>query len=182
MAATDLGTTMDSLLACLCEKLAEAGRPVCEDKCGHTIGPPVIGPTVCCECDDTDDTDDTGPGGQLSVTLQRMYPVDGTTFAQVARLENCRPGAVAADLAFTLTRCHPTIDETGTPPTLVDVAPYADGVVDDVQTLWNALFCCPNFSVVIRDTAVDSDPQGGCSAIGLRVSVLVKPLTPVVGS
>lgn len=161
---------MTALLACMSTKLDEAGRGICNT--GITAGAPVLGPNAC-GCS----SDCENPGGQLTVTLQRMYPIDANTFSQVVALEDCRPGAVGADLAFTLARCHPTIDETGNYPDLDTLAPYADGVVQDAQIVWST-FQCPcetGMRVVIRSVSTDSDPLGGCSAVGVTITVLVTP-------
>lgn len=171
--AVDLGTTMDAMLGCMVQALETAGRPVA--KSGLTVGPAVLGPSVCCQ-----ECDDCGAGnGQLSLSVQRVYPVDASTMGQQDRFENCKPGAVAADLAFVLARCHPVVRADLEPPTLDEVAPYADGAVDDVQIMWNT-FACPcedTYKVVIRDLTVP-EPQGGCSGVGMVVSVLIRPQSP----
>lgn len=173
--APDLGTALDGVLLCLVDALEASGRAVCGS--GITVGSPVLGPTACCE-----DCACGGPGGQLSGQLVRLYPADSATFGQQVRIENCVPGAVAADLAFTLARCHPVINEKGVPPSLDAVAPFADGALDDAQIMWLAFQCgcIDGLKVVIRDISVQAPPEGGCSAVGVSITVLVKPARPVV--
>lgn len=168
--ADNLQTTLDTLLGCLEQSLVNADRPV--RKTGVTIGPPVLGPSVCCaDCDECGSAN-----GQLVGYVSRMYPVDATTFAQQPRIENCKPGAVAADLVFELDRCHPTVDETGNPPTLEDVDPYAVGAIVDAQLLWNTFGCpCNKAKVVITNLQMGAAPDGGCSAVAVFVTVLVTP-------
>lgn len=155
--------TMTTLLACVVAKLDEDERPVCAD--GITVGPPVIGPQNCCACNEGT--------GQVSVFLERVYPVDGNSFSAVTRVESCRPGAVAADITFVLARCYPRIDNTGNMPKLSVTTDPSEELNDDMTSVWNALKCCGVPNLVIRESAVDSDPEGGCSAFAVRVSVLV---------
>lgn len=175
--AADVATTLDALLACMVEALETASRPVRTS--GVTVGAPVLGPSVCCaDCDGCD----TPGNGQLVGYVQRIYPVDANTFSQQARIENCKPGAVAADMVFELDRCYPTIDEQGNPPTLDEIDPYAAGAITDAQVMWNT-FTCPcdeAYRVVVRDLQMGGEPNGGCSAVALSVTVLVTPTNPVV--
>lgn len=159
-----LTTTMDALVECVCDALEAADRAACA--CGLTVGPPMLGPGQCCECSDT-------PGGQVSVSLERVYPADQTRdgIEQVGRLENCRSGGTAADITVVVARCYPTIDEVGGLD-LADTTTAAHDLNTDMTVVWEALKCCgPN--LVIRESAVDADPEGGCSAFAIRVSTLV---------
>lgn len=173
VAADTVSDTINALVSCVCSALETADRPVCS--CGLTVGPPVVGLEQCCECE-------TGAGGQVAGFLERVYPADGQTLEQVTRLENCRPGAVAADFSIVVTRCYPRIDTTGHMPDLDTTTPVAEDLHTDIQTAWNALACCGT-NVVIRESAVDADPEGGCSAFAIRVTALVAiPANQVVGS
>jgi hypothetical protein len=171
--AVDIQAAIDTLLACVCDALAEHGRPVC--RCGVTVGPPPIGPGECCACD-------TGPGGQASAHLERFYPADN--LARVSRIETCRSGGVAADISLVVTRCYPTLDEQGNVPSVEDTAVYAAELHDDMQIAWNAVRCCSGLKLLIRDMALDSSPQAGCAVFALRVTVDVTPTVPplVIGS
>lgn len=171
MGATDLDTTIDDLLACVVNALEAADRPVCSE--GLTIGPPPW--QICCECD-------TDTSGRASAFLERIYPVSsGTTFEQETRLENCRPGAVAADISIVVRRCYPAAHENLTMPDLDETTPPAHDLNTDITVVWTALKCCG--SVAVREAGVDADPVGGCSAFAIRVTSLVSiPANEVVGS
>lgn len=163
MAASDLSTTLQTLIDCVCSALADADRPVCA--CGMTVGPPVIGPAQCCECDG-----DTG--GQVTGNLERVFPVTGVLLESDTRVENCRPGLVAADFTIVVTRCYPTLDEQGNMPDLDQTTDATIGLHTDVGLVWNALKCCGT-NLVFRESAVTADPDGGCSAFAVRVTVPV---------
>lgn len=166
-----LEETIDGLLACVVTALEEADRPVCDS--GTTIGPPVIGPGQCCDCGESN--------GQASAFLERVYPVTGNTFDQDTRLENCRPGAVAADITIMVARCYPRINEQGDMPRLDATSVAASELNTDMAVAWAALRCCGQLA--IRESAVDADPEGGCSAFAIRVTSLVSvPALEGVGS
>lgn len=160
---------MDDLIACVCDALEAAERPVCI--CGKTVGTPVIGLGQCCDCSSADDPD---AGGQASIHFERMYPAEKTAngIQQVERLENCKPGGTAADLQITVTRCYPRLDEQGNPPTLDETSPYADDLNADMTTVWKALRCCGQ-DIMFRESAVRTDPDGGCYAFGVLVAAMV---------
>lgn len=167
----DLTTTMDALVECVCDALEAADRAACA--CGLTVGPPSPGPAGCCECD-------TSPGGSVSGFLERVYPADQTRdgIQEASRLENCRTGGTAADITLVVLRCYPSLDEQGNMPDLVDTTDAAHDLNTDMTVVWEALKCCgPN--LVIRESAVDADPEGGCSAFAIRVSTLVN-MVPAV--
>lgn len=168
--AASLTDTMDALLECVTAALDTAGRPACAE--GLTIGVPAVGPAGCCECDGEG-------GGSLAGFVERVYPADATTTVeQVARWEDCRTGAVAADISLTLIRCYPSMDEQGNMPALAVTTDYAHNLNTDMVAVWNALKCCDT-RVVIRDSAVESDPEGGCSGFVIRVTTLVSMAAPV---
>lgn len=168
--ADNLTTVMQTLTACVCDALEGIDRPTCD--CGLTIGVPAQGPAGCCECD-------TGVGGHASVFLERVYPADPTTYEQVTRREDCRPGATAADISVVVVRCYPSMDEQGNMPTLDETTPFAENLNLDMAAVWTGLKCCST-PVVIRDSAIQGDPEGGCSGFAIRVSVLVNMNSPVV--
>lgn len=170
--ADTLSDVMDALTACACEALEAIDRPTCD--CGLTIGVPALGPAGCCECD-------TGVGGNVAAFLERVYPVDATTYEQVTRREDCRPGATAADISVVVVRCYPKVDEQLQVPTLEDTTPYAHELNTDMAAVWSGLKCCGT-SLVIRDSAIQGDPEGGCSGFAIRVSVLVNMNVDVSGA
>lgn len=160
-----LGDLADALLSCVCTALEDADRPACA--CYATIGPPIVGP--CCECEEG-----SGISGDLTINFEAMYPADANTLDRVTRVYPCRTaGAVAADFTLVLTRCYPVLGEDGQLPSPEEQATAADGLHDDGDVLWRALTCCPDVRLRWRDMAVASDPEGGCSMIGARVTVEV---------
>lgn len=164
--AESLTTTMDALIECAQTQLTGAERPACTY--GKTVGPPAPGPAGCC------DNCKNGSGGQVSAHLERTYPVNGDDFEQVTVRANCRPFATAADITVVVIRCYPSMDEQGNMPTLDETTPFADELNTDLSAVWNALVCCPGYTVALREAAIDADPEGGCSGFAVRVSVLVK--------
>lgn len=170
--ADDLTTVMDALTECVCTALENVERPACD--CGLTIGVPAQGPAGCCECD-------AGVGGHVSGFLERVYPVDATTYEQVSRVENCRPGATAADISLVVVRCYPAMDELGNMPTLETTTEFAHNLNTDMSAVWSGLKCCGT-PLVIRDSAIQGDPEGGCSGFAIRVSVLVNMNVDITGA
>lgn len=170
MAAPSVTTVMQALTACVCEALEGIDRAACG--CGFTIGVPAQGPAGCCaECG--------GVGGNVVAFVERVYPADPVTYDQVTRREDCKPGAVAADISVTLVRCYPAMDEQGNMPTLEVTTEFAENLNTDMAAVWTALKCCGT-PLVIRDSAIQGDPEGGCSGFAIRVSVLVSMKSPVV--
>lgn len=169
--ADDLTTVMDALTACVCDALEVIERPACG--CGLTIGVPAEGPAGCCDCEQ-------GVGGKVSAFLERVYPADATTYEQVTRVENCRPGATAADISVVVVRCYPSMDDQGNMPSLETTTEFAHNLNTDMSAVWSALKCCGT-TLVIRDSAIQGDPEGGCSGFAIRVSVLVNMNTDVSG-
>lgn len=168
--ADDLTTVMGALTACVCDALEAVERPACD--CGLTIGVPAQGPAGCCECQD-------GVGGNVSAFLERVYPADPSTYEQVTRREDCRPGSTAADISVVVVRCYPKMDEVGNMPTLETTTTFAENLNTDMAAVWTGLKCCGT-PLVIRDSAIQGDPEGGCSGFAIRVSVLVSMNSPVV--
>lgn len=171
--ATTLTDTMDTLVTCVCAALEAADRPVCD--CGLIVGSPEYsGFDRCCDCADGDG------GGEVLASLIRVYPVDGYTFNEDTRLENCRPGAVAADIGIVVVRCYPSMNEAGQIPSLEVTTPFAENLNTDMTTVWNALKCC-DIQLAIRDSLVQTGDKGGCSAFTTTVSALISlPDTAVV--
>lgn len=173
MAADTVGETLDTLIACVVESLATIERPVCDS--GTTIGPPVIGPGECCKCTSGDGD------GRVVGYVERTYPVDGPDFEQVIP-RNCRRTPVAADIVLVVVRCFPRISDQGVMPSLEKTSTAADNLNADMAAAWNAIECCGE-NLGIREIAVNSDPEGGCSAFGIAVTTLVSmPAPEAVGS
>jgi hypothetical protein len=160
----NLTTIMDTLTECVCSALEAINRPACD--CGLTIGVPAFGPNGCCECDGT-------TGGKVATFVERVYPADPYTWEQIAPKFPCStPNVTAADLSVTVLRCYPALSETGQMPQMDVTTEYAHNLNTDMAAVWTALKCCGE-QLIIRDSAVESDPEGGCSGFAIRVSVLV---------
>lgn len=170
--ADDPSTVMDALVACASSALEAVDRPVCDS--GLTIGVPAQGPAGCCEDCGSDS------GGHVSGFLERVYPADPTTLEQVAPVFPCRPTATAADISIVTVRCYPAMDEQGNMPDLETTTPYAHNLNDDMMAVWSGLICCGT-KLIIRDSAIQGDPEGGCSGFAIRVSVLVNMNVDVSG-
>lgn len=169
--ADTLSTVMDALVACVCEALEVVERPACD--CGLTVGVPAQGPAGCCECG-------AGVGGNVSGFLERVYPADPTTYEQTAPIFPCRPTATAADISLVVVRCYPSMDEQGNMPDLETTTEFAHNLNTDMAAVWSGLTCCGT-KLIIRDSAIQGDPEGGCSGFAIRVSVLVNMNTDVSG-
>lgn len=164
--ATDLDTTAQQLLACVCEALAaeDVDRPVCS--CYKTIGPPVIG--LCCECS-------SGTTGEATIHVEQVYDCDSETLEQVTRVHPCRRGTTAADMTIVVTRCYPTIDEQGQMPDTDDQDVAATSMHDDIGVVFKALTCgCADIRLTVRNIAVDAPPDAGCAVLVARVTAEVK--------
>lgn len=160
--------TSRAVLDCVCAAFEEAERPVCE--CYGVVGTPVV--AFCCECS-------TGKSGSAILQIEQVYDADPNTLERVSRV-NCRRSTRAIDLTIWVTRCYPTIDESGE-FNVLDVDLATSEVHEDMDILYNALACCSS-RLSIRRIAVDSNPTAGCSMIVGQVTVEVRPTTVVVGS
>lgn len=156
-----LNDAIDTALSCVCIALEEAARPACQ--CYPTIGEPLWRP--CCECGDT------GTSGELTASLETMYPIDGNTLLPSPRIEACRKGPWGADIALDLTRCFPTLQEDGELPPQDEVGTAAREMHDDADIIRRALTCCPDLRLRWRSLGVDLDPNGGCSKLTARITV-----------
>jgi hypothetical protein len=172
--ADDIQTTADALLDCVCAALADIGRPTCA--CFNVIGDPMVIQATCCECE-------PGTTGELTIHLERLYDVDPTTLSPVDRVRPCKRSTVAADFAFVLTRCYPTVTEDGQLPDPEDQDAAARDLNQDAAAIWTALTCCEGVDPrIIREVAVEAAPQAGCSAVLARVTIPVNPRPVAEGS
>jgi hypothetical protein len=165
-----LTPTMDTLVACVSEALADIDRAACS--AGLTVGPPEPGPAGCCNKCGSNTV-----GGQVVGFLERVFPADKTRDGiQEAPRQTCRNGGTAADITLVVLRCYPAMDMQGNMPTLEQTTPFAENLNTDMTTVWNALRCCAT-DVEIRDSGVDASPEAGCSAFAIRVTTMVD-MTP----
>lgn len=150
-----------AVLDCACDAFVTAQKPLCG--CYATVGVPVV--ASCCECE-------AGATGHAILQVEQIYEVDQNLDPVTSRIVSCRKGARAVDLTIWITRCYPTIDESGELDNdAVDVA--ASDVHDDMDILYRAFTCCYEGRLKIRRVAIDSDPAAGCSLIVGQVTVEV---------
>lgn len=164
-----ISQTARDILACVCSAFEEAARPLC--KCYGTVGNPYV--VNCCDCDESTDPDVEGRG-QAIFQVERIFETNEDLQEVTNRVYPCkRAGYKAMNMTIWITRCWPTIDEQGyLDPDDVDAA--TDEVLDDMETLYRAFVCCPEHRLIVRQVAVQSDPQAGCSTIVGQVTVEVK--------
>lgn len=164
--AKSITATRQDLLDCVCDALAEAGRPVCE--CYGTIGSPMV--SNCCECEE-------GVSGEVSVSFAALREASPETLRQVTRIRPCKGGIVVAEFHIILSRCFPTLTEEGEVPDKEEQTQAAYDIEHDVSVIWNALTCCleRDLERTIDEFQVENDPTGGCSYLAIRVSAVVNP-------
>lgn len=164
----DVDTPARALLACVCEALEVDGRPVCT--CHATVGPPVIG--MCCNCADAG----TGMTPEsATVHFRSLFPANRDTLEPVRQFSACKkPGFLAADFTIVVTRCYPTLDESGEMPDPAEQDGAATLMHADVDTVFRALRCCADVGrLIVRSVDVDAQPEAGCAVLAARVTVEV---------
>lgn len=171
--AEDLETVSHNLLSCVCDALADAGRPTCD--CGLTVGPAAVG--VVCECG----TRANPASGALYVHLVSMYAADPTSLLRINQVYPCRQPAVAAEFDVELFRCYPTINERGESPTADEQTEASETLLADVQDMWRAVTCCDGMRILPGNVSID-EPEGGISLIRFRVTIEVTPARTTVSS
>lgn len=131
-------------------------------------------------------------GGQLSVSVERIFPSSTTLFPEqddeVRGLRGCTPPpTTGVDLVVTLLRCAPVPDERGCPPSCEELEAAARVVHVDAVTVHNALLCCLPHTAgprgrrfVLRESRVVG-PQGGCVGVEQRVTVALPGCAPCPG-
>lgn len=153
-----IDTTTRGVLDCVSAAFDAADRPVCRHYA--TTGRPMV--AFCCECE-------PGVTGNLIAQVEQIYDTD-QNLNQIERVQNCRQGTKAVDITMWLTRCYPTIDETGELD-IDDVDATTTGLHDDMDILRQAFACCTDFRLKVRRIAIDSDPEAGCSMIAGQITV-----------
>lgn len=153
------------LLGCACSALEDGvcpGEPAdCGCPCRQYIA---IGPVAWDNCCDD---------GQLSVSVDRIYPVNN--FPQQASGANLCQTPLAADIVVTLLRCYPVTDDNGDPPTHTQLERAGESLNRDLYILTKGLLCC--LSVKKRKQQfmfMDSrfvGPNGGCAGVELRFAI-----------
>lgn len=181
----------EAVLGCVCVALDAAaeevpGQPGCPD-CRACVVP---GQPAWDSCDDPCGE---SSGGQLSVSVARIYPSDTATFPAESRtvqgVRGCAPPTVTAlELVVTLLRCAPVMSEHGCPPTCDELSAASRVLHVDMSTVYSALLCClPATSqrrrgrrFVLGQQKV-LGPQGGCVGLEQRVTVALSGCGPCPG-
>lgn len=124
------------------------------------------------------------PGaGQLTVNLRELYgsdnfPIDAAQTSEAG----CCPAWTVADMSVLLTRCAPSPDDQGNPPTPRQLDANAQIVMDDCETLFTAVAqqLAVQYADMTSPTQVDHyvvaraqvvGPQGGC--VGIQVDYMI---------
>ncbi|MEV3895296.1 hypothetical protein [Streptomyces anulatus] len=183
LSPTAVHDTAESVLGCVCRALQDQAGKV-----PGALGCPcrscvVPGQPAWDSCDDPCGADPTDAGGQLSVSVVRMYPSALDVFPgerqQVFGTRACTlPQLTAVELLVTLLRCAPGPTEDACPPTCEELAAAAVILHTDMTTVYNALLCCfPTTSLRRRGQlfavgqARTVGPQGGCVGLEQRITV-----------
>lgn len=172
----------EDVLGCVCVALDQAAegddtRPGCPD-CRTCVVPGAVAWDSC------EDPCGGGSGGQLSVSVARIYAATIDGFPAEARVvygvKNCTPAPITAvELVITLLRCAPTFDESGCPPSCEDLAAASRILHMDMVTVYNALLCClpgtdttrPRGRRFVMGQQKPVGPEGGCVGLEQRVTV-----------
>lgn len=170
----------EAVLACVCAHLEETaaqteGQPGCP--CRTCVVPGAVAFDSC------EDPCSGEAGGQLTVSLARLYPASPSDFPAEDRtvrgLRGC-PGISlnAAELIVTLLRCAPIGDDNGCPPTCEELAAAARVMHIDAVTVQTALLCCFPATAPSRrgrrfvlGPQRTIGPQGGCVGVEQRVTI-----------
>ena len=122
-------------------------------------------------------------GGQLSVSVVRMYPSSAGVFPaeerQVYGVRECGlPQLTAVELLVTLLPCDPGSSYDGCPPSCEALAKAAEVLHVDMVTVYNALLCCfPETSprrrgqMFVVGPQRTVGPQGMCVGLEQRLTV-----------
>ncbi|MEU8831757.1 MULTISPECIES: hypothetical protein [unclassified Streptomyces] len=172
----------EAVLGCVCVALDRTaaqvdGQPGCPS-CRACVVP---GSVSWDSCDDPCGAESSG--GQLTVSVARIFPSTDADFPSEARvvqgLRGCAPPTVTGlELVVTLLRCAPTFTETGCPPTCDELSTAAQILHVDMTTVFSALLCClpgteqrPRGRRFVMGVQRTVGPEGGCVGLEQRVTV-----------
>lgn len=144
-----LGPTLETILQCAADALAECGRL---PGLVHLAPGAVVSFDNCCE-----------PGGQLWVRLIEIYP-SGRPFPALDSAQQCGITELAMRVGVGVIRCAHTLDADGTFPTAAELTSDALNMTADASILLDALLCCVPDQVQISkiDRWTPLGPDGGC--------------------
>ncbi|WP_326694749.1 hypothetical protein [Streptomyces sp. NBC_01766] len=171
----------EAVVGCVCAALARTaqeveGQPGCPCRACVVPGQPAWD-----SCDDPCGQD--GEGGQLTVSVARIYGSSDAEFPSESRVvqgvRGCTPPPITAlELVVTLLRCAPTFSEDGCPPSCEELNASAQILHVDMVAVFNALLCClPGTQQARRGRRFVMGqqkvlgPEGGC--VGLEQRVIV---------
>ncbi|MFD3848190.1 hypothetical protein ACFWVB_20155 [Streptomyces microflavus] len=181
LSPTQVQEVADNVLGCICQALDQAAvadptQPGCP--CRVCVVPGAVAWDSC-----EDPCGGTEAGGQLSVSVVRMYPSPQGTFPAEDRtvygVRSCTlPQVTAVELLVSLLRCVPGPTDEGCPPSCEELAAASKVLHTDMVTVYNALLCCfptttqrrrgPVFTLGQQRTV---GPQGGCVGLEQRITV-----------
>lgn len=180
----------EAVLGCVCAALQTTaeevpGQPGCPERACVVPG------TVAWDwCDDPCGTgSNVDACGQLSVNVVRVWPATARFPDEDRTVQGFRgclpPPVTAVEIAVTLLRCAPTIDEEGCPPSCEELDAAARVTHVDAVTVYNALYCClPGTSTRRRGRQFVMGqqrligPQGGCVGVEQRVTIAIPGCAP----
>lgn len=181
-----------SLLACACTALSRlptevpglAGCP-----CRSCVVPGLV---AADGCDTNCGTLEPGEfPGQLTVSVIRLYSSDRAQFPRevqaVRDLRDCpMPQVTVVELAVTLFRCIPGMNNAGCPPTCEQLSASAMQLHADMLAIQQAVLCCyaatdttrPRGRRYVMGQSRPIGPSGDCIGLEQRVSVALDDCLP----
>lgn len=113
--------------------------------------------------------------GQLTVTIQSIFPSSNFPTQDDGTRVPCGVVAWGASLAITVLRCAPTISQSGKPPSVERVDASTQEVVADASAIRAAILCrfkpaAPDVDVLIGAQQFVG-PEGGCVGSVLLMTI-----------
>lgn len=123
------------------------------------------------------DDEDACCDGQLVVYIVNMYPSDVFP-AQSTTPANCGAPLTAVTFGVRITRCFPSVDDNGNPPSPEILQAAACSAFADARAIWTGVTCCAR-GWVNEAPGIDSvvtsqnfyEPEGGCYGSELQIIV-----------
>lgn len=154
---------LTELASCLCQALTDRGRP---DTCFcGVIGGAIVPLDYCATCEE-----------KCGMAWVRLVSVEEAQFGITENATGLGGNPCAAPLQATIevgvTRCAPTMDDNGEPPTMADQLAAAEGQTADMMAALYAIRCCyePLGDVVVG-TWTPIGPDGVCMGGSWSITV-----------
>lgn len=120
--------------------------------------------------------------GQLIISEQRRYPSRDFPLEDVDHTAECGEPWVVVELSLSLTRCIPSPDSSGNPPSIATLSTAAQQNSTDMTKTRRATLCCLSalYDAVAPAETIDAyqlgvtevvGPLGGCAGFTLRILV-----------